>query len=276
MILLDKNKYYQLNDPLKTVTINNLFAQAVIENKVSGKVYVDNEHNPKTFYVIHPYGMSLLFGDCNNQKFNKEFRDYSLNKNKSRTNNEWMQAYPDTWDIVLKDLFNNCLKKLSEKDEKEEHNKIELNTRINFNFNLTEYLIHNPIENRDEIKIVRTDEQIFDKMKGSVVPQYFWNNASDFFKNGIGFSLYYKSQLASTAYSAFIQDNKLEIGIETVEGFRGLGLAQYACSALINYCIENNYEPIWACRLENIGSYKLALKLGFMPVKKIPYYKLRK
>jgi hypothetical protein len=54
------------------------------------------------------------------------------------------------------------------------------------------------------------------------------------------------------------------------------GFAEYTCSALIDYCIENNYEPVWACHLENIGSYKLAQKIGFTPSALIPYYRLSK
>jgi RimJ/RimL family protein N-acetyltransferase len=59
-----------------------------------------------------------------------------------------------------------------------------------------------------------------------------------------------------------------------VEQYRGKGLALHACSALIDYCLEYNYEPVWACRLENYASYKLAQKLGFDPVLYMPYYKL--
>jgi len=81
---------------------------------------------------------------------------------------------------------------------------------------------------------------------------------------------------AATSYSSFIRDDMLELGIETVESFRGKGLAQHVCSALIDYCVKNNYEPIWACRKENIGSYKLAQKLDFEPTKEILYYRLSK
>ena len=111
-------------------------------------------------------------------------------------------------------------------------------------------------------------------MKGSVVPMNFWNNAEEFYNNGIGFSLIYENKVASTSYSAFLHDDKLELGIETMEEFRGKGFAQFTCSALIDYCLENNFEPVWACRLENTGSYKLAQKLGFEPIKRIPYYRL--
>jgi RimJ/RimL family protein N-acetyltransferase len=69
-------------------------------------------------------------------------------------------------------------------------------------------------------------------------------------------------------------DNMLELGMETVPKFRGKGFAQHTCSQLIDYCLDNDYEPIWACRLENIGSVRLAEKLGFKSTIQIPYYRL--
>lgn len=84
----------------------------------------------------------------------------------------------------------------------------------------------------------------------------------------------YKNNLASTAYSSFIHADQFELGIETIEEYRGKGFAEQACDSIIDYCIANGYEPIWACRLENTGSYKL--KLGFVPSAEIPYYRLSK
>ncbi len=92
MKLLDKSKYGKLNEAIKRVTFNTLFAEAVIEHKVAGEIFVDDIENPKTFYVVHPYGMTLLFGDSNNEEFNNAFRDYSLNSNNIRDKHEWMKA----------------------------------------------------------------------------------------------------------------------------------------------------------------------------------------
>lgn len=111
-------------------------------------------------------------------------------------------------------------------------------------------------------------------MKGSVIPSNFFRDADDFEKNGIGFSLFEDDNLATTAYSAFIQDNKIELGMETLKEYRGKGYAQLACAALIDYCIAHKYDPVWACRLENIGSFKLAQKLGFQPTEELKYYRL--
>ncbi|MBN2349753.1 MAG: GNAT family N-acetyltransferase [Bacteroidales bacterium] len=276
MILLDKQMYHMVTDSLKQVSINNLFARSVVEHHVSGSVYADDAENPKTFYVVHPYGMSLLFGDFSNSEFNARFRDYALNIYKSRNKFEWMQAFPKGWDKVLGDLFNGSIVKSTDNIDQHVTNIIELNTRINFKFNFQKYPDFSKKNLISTVKIVQTNKKIFEDMNGSVVPKYFWDNADDFLKRGAGFSLFVEDKIAATAYSAFVHDNKLELGIETVEEFRGRGFAQYSCSALIDYCLEKKLEPVWACRLENIGSFNLAVKLGFEPTAEIPYYRLCK
>jgi RimJ/RimL family protein N-acetyltransferase len=125
-----------------------------------------------------------------------------------------------------------------------------------------------------DCQILRTSGQFFEEMKGTVVPASFWKSPDHFIEKGIGFSLFYKGELASTAYSAFILDKQLELGIETREKFRGKGYAYFACSALLDYCVDNDFEPVWACKLENTQSYRLAQKLGFDRVAGIPYYRL--
>ncbi len=276
MKFLDKDKYGKLTEPLQKVSFNNLFARAVVEHKITGKVYVDDTDNPTTYYVVHPYGMTLLFGDSSNEAFNNSFRDYSLNVNHTRNQYEWMQAYPDNWHPVLNELFKDVLITSAGNKMKKETNIIELNTRVNFKFHRDKFRHPEKTNLPGDIKIVRTDRQIFRNMPGSVVPYYFWDSEDDFIKNGVGFSLFFKGTLASTVYSSCIQDDQLELGIETTEEFRGQGFAEYACAALIDYCLENNYEPVWACRLENTASYKLAQKVGFIPSLELPYYRLSK
>jgi RimJ/RimL family protein N-acetyltransferase len=276
MELLDKKFYGQLINHLNQVEINNLFARSVIEKKTFGQVFVDNLKNPKTFYVVHPYGMSLLFGDSQNLDFNSKFLNYSLNTNKIRDKHEWMQAFPNNWDKVLSELYGNKLIKAIENSENEVSGIVELNTRINFKFNREKYLVNKKIFLPNNCAIVQTNKKMYEEMIGNVSPYYFWNSVDDFINKGIGFSALCNSKLASIAFSAFIHDKKLELGIETIPEFRGKGFAQFACSALIDFCIENDYEPIWACRLENIGSFKLAEKLGFEVYREIPYYRLSK
>ena len=274
MIELEKKEYPKVIKDLQKVRINNLFARAVVENHVTGKVYVDDADNPTTFYVVHPYGMSLLFGKCDNLNFNIAFKDHSLNKNKTRNMHEWMQAFPEKWDAALKTLFAECSIKSSQNKTNRTTNIIELNTRVNFKFNLDKYTELKKKIKTPEGLVIRANEKEFNSMQGSVIPSKFWDNSHNFLENGIGYSLYSNNELACTAFSSYIMDDLLELGMETIPKFRGKGYAQYTCSKLIDYCLENGYEPIWACRLENTGSYQLAEKLGFEVSIQVPYYRL--
>ena len=274
MILLDKNEYQKAKAALNKVTFNNLFSRFVLEQHINGKVFVDNREHPETFYISHPYGMSLLFGKTDNNTFNAHFLDYALNSFNIRNNYEWLQVFPNAWNETFIGLFGDKLVKSA--DNKDDPTKIEIHTRVNFKFNKDKYLNFKSGNSPKEHHIIRTDATIFENMPGSVVPKFFWNDAEQFCNSGFGFSLIVQGKVASTAYSAFILDNKLEIGIETTAETRGKGCAIAVCSALIDYCIENNYEPVWACRLANSASFKLAQKLGFEPTVYLPFYRLLK
>ena len=274
MIALPVDRYNLLEEKIKKVQINNLFARSVIEQHVTGKIYVDNIIEPNTVYVIHPYGISLLFGDYKNFEFNSHFKSYALNIDNSRNQHEWMQTYPRDWDNVLQDLFGNLIIKSSDNIDKKTTGVIELNTRVNFSFNKDKYLQIEKIALSSSEMIVETDNLHFEQMPGSVIPLKFWNSAKDFKQKGKGFTLLHSGEIASTAYSAFVHEDKLEIGIETVEKYRGFGFAELTCCKLIDYCLERELIPVWSCRFENTASYKLAQKLGFEPTLMIPFYRL--
>jgi len=170
-------------------------------------------------------------------------------------------------------LFSSTLKK-SER-ETSEKGIININTRVNFKFNRNKYI------NREKIilphvEIKKTDSYIYENMSGTIDLRDFWDSKDDFLKHGVAFSAFYDSEFAATAFSPFIHDNKLEIGVETAVKFRKMGIAEIICGVLIDYCLDNSYEPVWACRLENTASHKLALKLGFDPLLEIPYYIINK
>lgn len=248
---------------LNSVPFNTLFAKAVIEQKVKGKIFADNVNDPNDFYILHPYGMSLLLGDSYNNSFNSCFKEYVQDIHKTRTKIEWMQVYPNDWHKVLIDLF------------EDSSASIEVDTRINFKFNRIKYLENKKqVVPGSDIKIIATTKNDYQQMEGSVIPSNFWNSLDEFMTKGIGYSLYYKDILAGVAFSAFVEEGVLELGIETRDMFRGKNFAYKACSALIDYCLQNEVEPVWACRLTNTGSYNLAQKLGFEESFRTPYYKL--
>lgn len=276
MIELNIDEYSRVIEPLKALEINTLFAQAVINKQIPGKVYADNAEEHKTFYIVHPYGMSLLLGKSDNKEFNAELVKYLLNSNGERKNVEFLQVYPPDWKPVIEMLAGSSLMGNSELGNGTQDNKDKVirYTRINFEFDINRYKDFKQHSGVDSFQIVKTSGQMFDNIQGAVIPKLFWKDAKDFEVNSAGYSLISGGDIASTAFAAFLMEGKLEIGIETSGKYRGKGYAALVCSALIDYCLAKGLEPVWSCRLENTASYNLAQKLGFVPTKELPYYQL--
>jgi RimJ/RimL family protein N-acetyltransferase len=261
MFTLQPTDYQKVIKALSAVEFNCYFAQSVVEQHVTGKIYVDNTEDPKVFYIFHPYGMSLLLGDYMNSDFIHDFSDYCLNVNKNRDRVDWMQVYPFEWCDVIKQIS-------------ESTDTIETYERINFKFNREKYLTFRKTINLNNYKITETNAEIFENMSGTVIPRFFWNTVDDFLTKSIGFTLVIDEHPVSTAFAAYLLDNILEIGIETTNGLYGKGYSAFTCCRLIDFCLENNLEPVWACKKDNIGSVKLAQKLGFEIIRTGPYYKI--
>jgi len=259
MIQLDERQYSIILEPLRQVNFNTLFVRSVIAGHTEGKIFVNSVHNPKSFYVVHSYGkMSLLFGDADNRQFNNDLFSYFKQESTKREFDEWLQAYPRAWDSKLQELVSaNIIKQYS---------------RLNFSFDKKEYEKNNCQITLNNYHIVPTTIEMFMSIKGSVVPGAFWRNERLFHEKCVSFTVMIDNEPASTAFTSYLHDEYLEIGIETMEKYRGRGLARVACMALINYCLENKLEPVWSCRLENIASANLAKYLGFQETLRLPYY----
>ncbi len=271
MIQLKTENYHKVLEPLSKVAINHLFARTVLEQKMDGEVFVDDLDKPTTFYIKHAYGMSLLFGKTDNAEFNRQLKSYLLNENNVRQSSEWLQVFPSEWNEKLDQLLNEKI--LEPSAAVSDGTQLIKWSRVNFRFNRLKYSSkQQPVP--EGLKLERTVPALFSQISGSVIPSCFWRNRHEFANNAIGFSLRHDEKPVSTAFASFIHDLQLEIGIETSSAFRGKGLAQISCSALIDYCLANNFEPIWSCRLENAGSFMLAQKLGFEPTLIHPYYQL--
>jgi RimJ/RimL family protein N-acetyltransferase len=220
--------------------------------------------------------MSLLLGDGMGDEFRDRLIEYILNISRARQTDEWMQVFSDNWQNFLTAKLNDRLVPAETNTGLNYSDNIELNTRVNFKFNVSRYRREQYHRFCENVEIRQLDKITTKSMYGNVIPLNFWNSEDEFLEKGIGFSVFVTGEQVATAYSAFVHDKYLEIGIETVKKYRGMGYAKMICSSLIDYCIRNGFEPIWSCRLENTGSYNLAIRLGFEPTLRLPYYRLCK
>jgi len=140
MHLLPKNSYWKVMDPLSKVKVNHLFARFVAEKQVNGTIYVDDSENPAAFYILHPYGMSMLFGDTGHDAFNTSLRNYMLNTNSERKKEEWLQA-SGKWNTTIGSQLGKALIKAGQADPPSGIKVVEEYTRANLRFSATRYRV---------------------------------------------------------------------------------------------------------------------------------------
>lgn len=273
MIRLPESRYTSALDGLKKVTANNLFARSVIEGHVGGDVYADDASNPSVFHVVHPYGMALLFGDISDEFLKTGLKHFLLDPGDDQRTGKWLQVFPPALESRFDEIFGDRLKAPGSAECEDNGKKIIIkHRRINFKFNPEKYMNFRRGLEIDKYRFRDVDESLFNETGGSVVPRRFWNNARDFIANGVGFSLIVDDRPVSVAFSSFVHDDLLELGMETAKEYRRKGYAAITCARLIDHCRENGIEPVWACSRGNISSYELAVKLGFEPAASLPYY----
>lgn len=280
MIALTKETFKDLIPVLLALDINTMFALSVLEGKVNGTVYADDAVSPRAFYIRHPYGMAFLYDDNGSADFFRQLKPYLLNTNRVRDKFEWLQGVPAALSPKLDALLGDRLIKVNPDApypalSQQQSGCVLQSQRINYLFCRDKYLTYKQSRPAHTHSVVKTSREVFYTVNGGVVPKYFWNSYDDFNQFGGGFTLMLDNHIpASTAFASFVLDNKLEIGIETAKDYHGMGYGALTCSALIDFCLSEGLEPVWSCNSTNIGSRKLAEKLGFVEYKRIPYYRL--
>lgn len=249
-----KNRYDRVLPLIAKVPFNHLFATVVVEGKVDGHVYVDNDCAPTVCLIVHKYGMALLCGNHTNEFFNRRLIGFLNNNDLNNNTAKWLLTYPNDWDLKIQSFQTTA----------------KLIKRINFTFKNEPTIEKMKIPTGMEIR--KIDKEIYAKIEGTVIPQSFWNSAEDFLHNGIGYALLKGSEIISFCFASFIVGNQLELGVETNEKFRNKGYSIFAASKIIEFCLNHGFEPVWACRDTNTGSLKLAHRLGFSAKSYHSYY----
>jgi RimJ/RimL family protein N-acetyltransferase len=96
----------------------------------------------------------------------------------------------------------------------------------------------------------------------------FWSSKKDFADKGYGYAAIEGSKIMGVCYSSFVTQDTHAIGIETLPEFQKQGVGTYLASLVVEDVHDNGFIPYWDCSLDNEGSKKTALRLGFQQVNK--------
>ena len=118
----------------------------------------------------------------------------------------------------------------------------------------------------DGFELTEINAQLLEKISGRVIPASSWDSSESFLAKGKGFCAVQGETPAAWAFSSAVSDLEIDIGIETLEDFRGKGLASVVAGKMAEYVLSIGKKPTWACHGGNIASQKTAERTGFKKV----------
>lgn len=250
---------------LDAVPLNVGFARAALG--VGGaSVWADRAVRPRAFHAAHPHGMSLVWGP----DVAGAFDDVVAHLRTGRAGPEWLQVDPRwtglDWDGALGAVDAGA-------SEAEDAAAVR-HGRVNFAFDPDAHRARWGDRTPPDGWRARAATAADFGWSGSVVPSGFWPDAAAFLAHGGGAVVERDGVVGAMAFTSFRHGTDLELGIETDPAHRRRGLAGAAAAAMIARVTAAGLTPVWACRAGNLGSYRLACSLGFVPGAPTPYWHL--
>jgi RimJ/RimL family protein N-acetyltransferase len=236
---------------------------AIIDGNFPGRIFVDNKDSPGTALVWAITRWAYIEGDPQNSSFNdplaKLIRDIII-PDSLKMKMSWLEIYAphsSKWTKMMETYLYEF--------------KPEKHYEMVYTFDEQKYrTLRKPSS--------LPTGYLIEKIEFPIIPDSALNSSlikEDFkTKTSFGFRLKKDHQVISICRSfGFISGNEFMIDIETFEEKeRCKGYATAVGKALIDYCLEKGYIPLWETTMDNIPSQKVAEKLGFVENESYPVY----
>ena len=102
--------------------------------------------------------------------------------------------------------------------------------------------------------------------------QGMWPSEDRFYAQGLGWAAATASQLVCWCTAEYLSATRCGIGIATVPAFERRGIATATAGQFVRDALQRGLTPYWECRADNIGSVRVAEKLGFMLIANERYW----
>lgn len=244
MIELHSSEFGKVSKLAEQINYEKEYPFSIVNGMQDGRIFVDNVNNIKTVLLWHYCGFAYLVG-----KPNDIFVDTAI-KLMMREVKENQQRFILQVDNKQLEVFFKSQKGIANSQ------------RMNFDINRKKLPLDN-LKVGEELSLKEVDEDILLNLKGRIIPSFSWSHPAQFLRYGKGYCVMHKNDVASCAFSAAIGGNSIDIGVETNEKYRGLGLGKIVALQMVNYILSVGAQPVWACHINNIASRKLAESIGF-------------
>jgi RimJ/RimL family protein N-acetyltransferase len=102
--------------------------------------------------------------------------------------------------------------------------------------------------------------------------QSMWPSEERFYERGFGWAAVADQQIVCWCTAEYLSGDRCGIGIATVPAFERRGIATATAAQFVREALRRELTPYWECGSDNIGSVRVAEKLGFELIAKERYW----
>ncbi len=243
MMQIDKKQYPKIYDQYLANPFFFPLIASVLLDEQDGFVYANDIHRPTQVYVEHAFGFAQIFGEKNDQEFERKLETYLFVEKQFHANKVRLYA-PCVSPFLLKSQYESLC-----------------TTRQRFLFPSLQDKVQ-PLDEKISFGMVDKDNVSTVDKKFNLVTR-FWRNGSDFILKSQAIVVKYLGEPAAICYSAAQANHCMEIDVLTSPEYRHLGLGKQAVNRFIHRCFELKLSPLWDCFTNNLGSMNLCKSVGF-------------
>lgn len=223
-------------------TANQVYPLSIAEGNQPGDIYTDNPEQVTAVLFWHFCGFSYLSGTPSKAFLEEIYREFFLKEKERR-----FLLITDDSDVIT--FFSGKPGVVTSERIEYKHGgqgKTESSA------------------NKTDCRIERIDSEILPCIRGRIIPSFSWDSGEQFLQKGMGFVVREHDAIAAVAFSAAVSSEEIDIGVETMEPFRGKGYAKALTERMCEEILGQGKQPVWAHAKQNLISEKTALHCGFI------------
>jgi GNAT superfamily N-acetyltransferase len=93
--------------------------------------------------------------------------------------------------------------------------------------------------------------------------EWMWPSLERFLEKGFGTAAVIDANIICWCTAEYVSKSKCGIGIEVIDEFQNKGIATATAAHFLEHCMNQNIVAHWECDKDNIGSVRVAEKVGF-------------
>lgn len=238
--------------------MNSPLISAVVQGLQRGQVFVDHRDHPHSAVAVAHFGFMFLIGE-GDEAFDAGLAQAFATNDVLKPSYLLWYSPPLSWQArldVIPDLV-----------------RVRARARFRFSAERAAWLRESTRPPGGyELRKLTADLLPETEGLGPDIASRFWSSAADYEANGLGVCLIKDKKVVSVCYAAAVVDGLAEVDVVTEPDLRGQGLGYVVAQEFIRECRSRNVAPTWDCFLDNVGSTRLAAKLGFVSTHTYPLY----